>query len=174
MAGKQIVIVGEIYEQVGSSPPGIWGGGNAGFPTHPIAPGGQPPGIWGGPPAYPDQGLPGGGGRPSHPIAPGGGPSQGPGFPTHPIAPGGQPPGIWPSPGHPDQGLPGQPPGPSQGGPFPTPPIFIPPGLPPVDPPPPDQVEWHSAWSSETGWITVGIPTGEAPTPSSGGEGSSA
>lgn len=32
----------------GGEPPGIWGGGNEGFPTHPIAPGGRPPGIWGG------------------------------------------------------------------------------------------------------------------------------
>jgi hypothetical protein len=73
---QQVVLIGEAtYTNVGvgggpappgGSPPGIWGGGNEGFPTHPIAPGGPPPGIW---------------------------PS--PGHPAHPIAPGGQPPGIW-------------------------------------------------------------------------------
>jgi hypothetical protein len=127
----------------GGPPPGIWGGAPIpGYPAHPIAPGGPPPGFWGGTPAWP-----------SHPIAPGGRPpfpSQGPGFPTHPIAPGGQPPGTW-------------------GGanePFPTPPIFIGPPVPAPEPPP--VVEWHSAWSSETGWMTVGVPTGEAPTPSTG------
>lgn len=124
----------------GGSPPGIWGGANEGFPTHPIAPGGPPPGIWGGTPAWP-----------SHPIAPGGQPpypSQGPGFPTHPIAPGGQPPY------------------PSQGPGFPTHPIYIPPGSPPVDPPADtSKIEWHSGWTADQGWVTVGIVTPEAPIP---------
>jgi hypothetical protein len=120
--------------------------------------GGQPPGFWGGTPAWP-----------SHPIAPGGRPpfpSQGPGFPTHPIAPGGQPPGFWGgiSP-HPDQGLPGQPPG-FWGG---TPPIYIdigPPGQQPPEPPEDEsRIEWHTGWSADQGWVTVGIVTPEGPTP---------
>jgi hypothetical protein len=102
-----------------------------------------------------------------------------------PIVPPGSPPGIWggappyvdiggpgpqPGPSHPwVPPRPGQPPGIWGGAnePFPTPPIFIGPVLPP-DTPTPDPVEWHSAWSAQTGWMTVGIPTGEAPTPSSG------
>ena len=66
--------------------------------------------------------------------------------PSHPIA---QPPlGIW------------------GGGnvPFPTPPIFIGPEVPPPDPAPP--ITWHSAWTPQTGWMTVGIPNVEHPTPS--------
>jgi hypothetical protein len=114
-----------------------------GFPTHPISPGGQPP--------YPSQGP----GFPTHPISPGGQPprpSQGPGFPTHPISPGGggggeQPPGTW-------------------GG---TPPIYIdigPPGQQPPEPPEDEsKIQWHTGWSSDQGWIVVGIVTPEGPTP---------
>jgi hypothetical protein len=123
----------------GGPPPGPSQG--PGLPTHPIAPGGPPPGIWPSP------------GHPAHPIAPGGpppGPSQGPGFPTHPIAPGGLPPGIW------------------GGGnePFPTPPIYI---GPPTEDPPEGPVNWHNAWSPQTGWIVVGVPEGPHPTPSAQG-----
>jgi hypothetical protein len=121
-----------------------------GFPTHPIAPGGSPPGIWGGGNMpYPDQGLPGPQPHPGHPISPGGQPphpSQGPGFPTHPISPGGQPPGFW-------------------GG---TPPIYIDIGPPGEQPQPPEdesKIEWHTGWSSEKGWVTVGIVTPEQPVP---------
>jgi hypothetical protein len=39
-------------------PPGIWGGGNEGFPTHPIAPGGAPPGYWGGSAPWPGYATP--------------------------------------------------------------------------------------------------------------------
>jgi hypothetical protein len=124
----------------GGSPPGIWGGGSEGFPTHPIAPGGPPPGIWGGTPAWP-----------SHPIAPGGAP---PGIwggaplphPSHPIAPGGQPPGIW-------------------GG---TPPVYIdigPPGQQPQPPEDPSRIEWHTGWTADKGWVTVGIVTPDQPIP---------
>jgi hypothetical protein len=139
----------------GGQPPGIWP--SPGHPSHPIAPGGQPPGIWGGAPSYPDIGGP--------PPQPGIWPS--PGHPSHPIAPGGQPPGIWPSPGHPSHPIApgGQPPGIWGGGnePFPTPPIFIgPPAEQPADRP----IEWHSAWSPQTGWIVVGVPTVPVPTPS--------
>jgi hypothetical protein len=150
----KVTIVGEMYYSELSV-----GGG----PIYP--PPGSPPGIWPSP-GHPDQGLP--------PSGVGVWPS--PGRPSHPIAPGGAPPSIWPSPGRPDQGLPPSgvgvwpsPGHPAQGGPFPTNPIYIPPGLPPVDPPPADKVEWHSAWSVETGWVTVGVvtPTGEVPTPSS-------
>jgi len=180
----------------GSEPPlGIWGGpplypdqGLPGWqprPSHPIAPGGRPPGIWGGPPLYPDQGLPG---QPPYP-------SQGPGFPTHPIAPGGKPPGIWGGPPlYPDQGLPGPqptptppiylPPGTIPG--VPTHPIYIPPsiwpspGVPthPIVLPPegstdkPQVLEnWDAktAWTPQSGWVTVIVPSGEhpgVPTPS--------
>lgn len=51
-----------------AQPPGIWGGGNEGFPTPPIPiyPGGtpNPPGIWGPNDPRPGWGLPGGGGGP--------------------------------------------------------------------------------------------------------------
>jgi hypothetical protein len=164
MAGKRVVIIGEVYDpSLGiwggpgpeqPQPPGIWP--SPGYPAHPIAPGGPPPGVWPGP------------GYPAHPIAPGGPPPgiwPSPGYPAHPIAPGGPPPGIWPSPGRPDQGLP--PSGMHPEHPIP-PTIWIGPILPPEAPKPdPEKVEWHAAWSAETGWATVGIPTGEAPTPSS-------
>jgi hypothetical protein len=69
-----------------------------------------------------------------------------------PIAPGGGGGGGQPHPEHP---IPPQ--------------IWIGPVLPPgAEEPQPDQIEWHSAWSQETGWITVGVPTGEVPTPSEG------
>jgi hypothetical protein len=71
---------------------------------------------------------------------------------------------------HPDQGLPGgggQPPG-YWGG---TPPIYIdigPPGQQPPEPPDDEnKIEWHTGWSADTGWVTVGIVTPDvAPTPS--------
>jgi hypothetical protein len=120
----------------GGSPPSIWP--SPGVPTHPIA--GPPPGIW---------------------------PS--PGVPTHPwIPPGG--PGIWPTPPggfYPDQGLPGQQPGiwPSPG--VPTHPIVLPPDLPPTLPPPDSRpIEWKTAWTPQTGWVVVGVPTGPHPAPS--------
>jgi hypothetical protein len=62
------------------------------------------------------------------------------------MAPGGQPPGIW-------------------GG---TPPVYIdigPPGQQPEPPEDPSKIEWHTGWSSEKGWVTVGIVTPEGPTP---------
>jgi hypothetical protein len=116
---------------------------------------------------------------PAHPIAPGG-----PGVPTHPIY---NPPGIWPSPGVPTHPIAGPPPTiwPSPG--VPTHPIAMPPWWPgfpahpippivgggPILPPegttPPEgtpPIEWHTAWSPSTGWIVVGIPTGEHPVPS--------
>jgi hypothetical protein len=143
----KVTIVGEMYY----SELGVGGG--------PIIPPGSPPGIWG--PTDP---------RPTNPIAPGGPPLGfwggapppyvdigGPGaqpHPSHPIAPGGRPPGTW-------------------GGanePFPTPPIFIPPGLPPVEPPTDDKVvEWHTAWTPDKGWMTVGIVTPEQPIPTPSG-----
>jgi hypothetical protein len=46
-------------------------------------------------------------------VGVGGGPMPGGPIASHPIAPGGPPPGYWGgvAPPHPDQGLPGQPPG---------------------------------------------------------------
>jgi hypothetical protein len=125
----------------GGPPLGTWGGDAPwpGYATPPIAPGGQPPGIWGGrPPNYVDIGGPGHQPHPSHPIAPGGGGGGG----------GGSPPGIW-------------------GGsnePFPTPPIYIGPPVPAPEPPP--VLEWHSAWTPQTGWMTIAVPQVPAPTPS--------
>jgi hypothetical protein len=121
----------------GGEPPGIWP--SPGHPAHPIAPGGPPPGIWPSP------------GHPAHPIAPGGQPpgiwgGGNAGFPTHPIAPGGQPPGIW-------------------GG---TPPVYIDIGPPGPQPEPPEdqsKIEWHTGWSADKGWVTVGIVTPDAPHP---------
>ena len=67
---------------------------DAGYPSHPIAPGGPPPGIWPGP------------GVPTHPIA---GPPPGiwpsPGRPDQGL-PGDQP-GIWPGQGHPSHPISG-------------------------------------------------------------------
>jgi len=128
---------------------GVGGGPMPGgpYPSHPIAPGGPPPGIWPSP-GHPDQGLP--------PSGVGIWPS--PGYPAHPISPGGPPPGIWPSPGHPSQG-----PG------FPTAPIVLPPDLPPTMPDPDNRpIEWQTGWTSTSGWVVVGVPTGPTPTPSAG------
>lgn len=77
--------------------------------------------------------------------------------PTPPIvAP--KPPQVWPNPPG------GMPPIHVE---HPIPPsIWIGPVLPP-DAPKPDPVEWHAAWSQETGWLTLGVPTGKVPTPSS-------
>lgn len=110
---------------VPAPPPTVWPG--PGYPAHPIAPGGRPPGIWGGgnegfptPPIYhpghPDHGLP------SQP--PGIWPS--PGHPAHPIAPGGRPPHIWGGPWLPpyvDNSLPPAPPPPDPNAPHPEHPI---------------------------------------------------
>ncbi len=109
---------------------------------------------------HPDQGLPGSQPRPDQGLP---GPQP---HPEHPIVlpPGGgnwKPIYIWGQP-HPDQGLPGDP-RPDQ-------------GLPPIEPPKPDEeqnVEWVTAWTPETGWVTVGIvvPEGPVPTPSRQGQG---
>jgi hypothetical protein len=127
--------------QGAGNPPGFWGGSAPPYPDQGLP--SQPPGIWGGrPPNYPDQGLPG---QPP-------GPSQGPGFPTHPII-------IPPT-------QPGQPPLVIWGGgnvPMPTPPIHLPgsggeEGEPPAGGPPQRIIEWHTAWTEQTGWIVVGTP----------------
>jgi hypothetical protein len=66
---------------------------------------------------------------------------------------------------YPDQGLPGQPPG-FWGG---TPPIYIDIGPPTEQPPEPPEdeslIEWHTGWTADKGWVTVGIVTPEGPTP---------
>jgi hypothetical protein len=158
----------------GPTDPGF---GVPGWPAHPIAPGGPPPypshpippTVWPNPPGQGPGNPPGfwGGsapwpGYPMPPMAPGGPPPH----PSHPI-----PPGVWPSPpgGGGGGGGGGSPPGIWGGGnePFPTPPIFIPPGLPPVDQPE-GPIEWKTAWSPQTGWVVVGVPSEgtEHPTPS--------
>jgi hypothetical protein len=161
-------------------PLGIWGGSNQPFPTPPIymppggGGGGRPPlGIWGGGGVgnYPDAGFPGP--QPGGPIGIWGGGGVGP---------------------YPDHGLPGPQPGgptyPSQGPGFPTNPIVLPPppgtgeGAPPIavqlpifpwtpshpielpDIPTPPGIEWKAAWTPQTGWVVVGLPSGEHVTPS--------
>jgi hypothetical protein len=43
----------------------------------------------------------------------------------------------------------------------------LPPELPGTLPPPDERpIEWKTAWTPQTGWIVVGIPTGPTPTPS--------
>jgi hypothetical protein len=117
---------------------------------------------------------------PGHPIVipPG---SLGDGKPEHPIY---LPPGIWPSPGHPahpivippdavEPGVPSHPiviPPPPLGiwggvsPPMPTPPIFLPPDTPDAERE--KLIEWHLGWSEDTGWVVVGTPNPDHPTPS--------
>lgn len=121
-----------------------------------------------------------------------------PTFPTNPIArppwgwgSGNPPPlGIWGGSGvgdYIDAGFPGPQPGkPPQiwGGPY-WPPVIWDPSRPtnpitnPGDPnnpgagqpggeQQPPKIEWKTAWSPSTGWIVVGVPTGEHVTPSAG------
>jgi hypothetical protein len=116
----------------------------------------MPPGIWPSPPgsrppsgahpshpiynpAYPDQGLP----QPGAPVDPGYGiPETGVPRPSHPIY-------FPPEAGHPAH------------------PIALPPDLPPALPDPDNRpIDWKTGWTAETGWIVVGIPQVDAPTPS--------
>lgn len=142
-----------------------WG---PGFPTNPIAPGGPPPVA-----GWPGVGAP---------I-----------FPSNPIAPGGTtppwgiqlPPSIWPSPGRPDNSLPGLPPTiwPSPG--YPSHPIFLPPGIwgpndprpgtglpgeqppSPVVPPNPDEDKVYVLkYNPKFGWMVVELPPDSGGTPS--------
>ena len=117
--------------------------------------------------------------HPSHPISLPGDPGFGqiPGF-----TPGTPPPRPTPAPTPPIAGWPGGLPGgggfPGQGGPVdpgygidsghrPTHPIVLPPDLPPTLPDPDNRpLEWKTAWTPQTGWVVVGVPTGPAPTPS--------
>lgn len=160
----------------GGSPPQVnW----PTFPSNPIA---EPPWGWGARPPqvnYPT--------FPSNPIAK---PPWGWGQPNPP--PGGSPPVISGGPidPYPDIGFPGpQPGGPVHiwGGPY-FPPIVNWPTFPsnpitnPGDPNNPAEgqpggnrtpkIEWKTAWSPSTGWIVVGVPTGEHVTPSQGESGS--
>jgi hypothetical protein len=133
MAGKKVVIVGEVYDpelgigggpiipSVPGKPPGIWGGGNEPFPTPPIyIP--VPPPSGGGPddphPEHPIY-IPV---YPAHPIVipiPPKPPSDA--HPEHPIV---YPPVVWPP--LPPLGIWG----PTD--PRPTPPIYIPAPTPPT------------------------------------------
>jgi hypothetical protein len=99
----------------------------------------------------------------------------GPGLPTHPIVlppPGPVDPGYSPPwanvPVDPGYGIP-------EGGlgtwgpndPRPTPPIVLPPDLPEQLPDPDNRmIEWSTAWTEKSGWVVIGIPQGEHPTPS--------
>lgn len=162
-------------------------GGGGGVPTHPIAPGGPPPRPWG-PINYPDQGLPGNQPYPDQGL-PGYQPYPDQGLPGNqpypdqglPQPPGTPPLGIWGGrpPNYVDIGGPGPQPGrPGR----PTHPIYYPPVIwdpsrpanPIVNPGDPDhpegdrtpKIEWKTAWSPTTGWVVVGVPTGEHVTPS--------
>lgn len=141
---------GPIYPPAGGGqpPPGYWGP-NDPRPTNPIAgmgPGGNfpvPPPlvIWG--PGDP---------RPTNPIA-----GMGPGG-NFPGGGGGSPPGYW-GPNDPRPSNPIAEPPWGWGG---TPPaIDLPPEVPDIGP-----VEWKTAWTATTGWVVIGIPTGNVPTPS--------
>lgn len=134
-------------------PPGIWGPTDP-RPTHPIAGWDPGSGTWPQPPQQPPLVIWGPGDpRPTNPIS-----GMGPGG-NFPGGGGGQPPlGFW---------------GPND--PRPTPPIAEPPwgwgGTPPVIELPPEvpdigPVKWTTAWTQPTGWIVIGIPTGNVPTPS--------
>lgn len=148
----------------------------------PGGPGGPPPQIWPGPrPPYIDAGLPGP--QPGQPPRPWG-PINYPdiGFPM-PQPPGTPPLQIWGGGGvgdYIDAGLPGPQPGrPPQiwGGPY-FPPVIWDPTFPanpivrPGDPNHPGgeiqlpKIEWKTAWSPTTGWVVVGVPTGDHVTPS--------
>jgi hypothetical protein len=131
------------------------GGGAPGYPSHPwVPPPGSPTHPWVPP-----------GGSPSHPwVPPSGTPEhpwvRPPGSPTHPI-----PPGYWGgAPIGGGEGGGGQPPG-YWGG---TPPVYIDIGPPGPQPQPPEdqsKIEWHTGWSADKGWVTVGIVTPEFPHP---------
>lgn len=132
-----IVPLGEAPGQ--GNPPGTWGGANVPMPTPPIA---NVPGAPGGvqPPKPGGDHIWGGGNEP---------------FPTPPIVippqkPGDPPLVIW---------------GPND--PRPTPPINLPGGgNPPTGGDQVQLVEWHTAWSAETGWVVVGVPKVPHPAPS--------
>lgn len=94
------------------------------------------------------------GGGPIVPPEGGGGGSEppsiwpSPGHPAHPIAPGGKPPGIW-----------GGPIDPYPGHPLPEPPTEKPPE--PIQPP----IDWKVVWHPQEGWVVVGVPNFEHPSP---------
>ena len=171
-----IIPMGDTPGGGGGPPPSVW---HPTFPTNPIVvpPGGsypgQPPTIWPGPnPPYVDAGFPG----------------PQPGGPTHIWGGPWYPPTIWPGPKPPyiDAGFPGPQPGHPPGiwgGPWYPPVIWDParPTNPIVNPGDPNhpgagqpdrtpKIEWKTAWSPSTGWIVVGVPTGEHVTPSAEGE----
>jgi hypothetical protein len=182
-----LALITPVGDGGGSGPPlGIWGG------RPPLyvdigGPGPQPDpgqGLPGNQP-YPGQGLPGnqpypGQGLPGHQPYPGQGLPGNQPYPDQSLP--GQQPGIWGPIFYPDQGLPqpGRP-----GGGRPSHPIYYPPVIwdpsrpsnPIVNPGDPDnpgagqggqgpQIEWKTAWSPTTGWVVVGVPTGEHVTPS--------
>jgi hypothetical protein len=126
-------------------------------PSHPIA------NPW---PPYVDAGPPGP--QPPWPSRPP--PSWSPIGPSHPIA-NPRPPYVDAGPPGPQPPTGGQPPLGIWGGPYfppvPTHPIVLPPDLPPTLPPPDSRpIDWKTAWTPQTGWVVVGVPSGEHPTPS--------
>jgi hypothetical protein len=189
MAGRPVVIIGEMYDPTLSIGGGPMPGGrppyvDIGFPMP------QPP--W---PSQPPSWSPV---HPSHPIAnpwppyvDAGPPGPQPGQPPLGIwGPPQMPPGYWgggmgpgvkpqpPAGAHPEHPIyipapptspPGSPPIAVQLPVFPwTPshPIVLPPEVtpPPVEGQPP--IEWKVAWTPTTGWIVVGVPSGAHPAPS--------
>ena len=149
---QNVVLIGEASLTgvgVGGGPIIPPGGGGGQPPNYPNVPPHPAFPIWGGPGA----GFPGG---PGYPPVVGGGPMPpgqgGGGQPPHPAFP------IWGGPGAGFPDKPGYPPV-VGGGPI------VPPDKPPEPIQPP--VEWKAVWAGpEYGWVVVGIPTGEHPSPS--------
>jgi hypothetical protein len=117
------------------------------YPAHPIAGGPWPSHpIYGPQPPQPGQ-PPGGGGGGQPPLGIWGGPFD--------------PPRIWGgAPPYVDIGFPGSQPHPEH-------PIVLPPELPPTMPDPDNRpIDWKTAWTPQTGWIVIGVPSGAHLTPS--------
>jgi hypothetical protein len=139
MAAVEITISGVLYDKYNRTQQNVVLFGEASISGLHVGGGPMPPGQGGSgqPPWYP--------GHPEHPIPPSI-------WPQPPGGGGGQPP-WWP--GHPEHPIPPQ----VGGGPI-LPPTEKPPE--PIQPP----VEWKAVWHPEQGWIVVGIPNFEHPTPS--------
>jgi hypothetical protein len=122
------------------------GGGQPPHPSHPIynpggPPGSSPPGYWGGGMGPGVKPQPPAGAHPELPIY----------IPAPPTSPPGSPPIAVQLPVFPWT---------------PSHPIELPPDVAPPEIPGAGKVEWKTAWTPQTGWVVVGIPTDPHPTPS--------